>query len=55
MSRPEYWDVALPVSLGKEAEKLIKKNPQFGYTTVQDFVKDATRRRIETLGGANCG
>lgn len=56
MSRPEYKDVAIPRPLGKEAEKIIRKNPKLGYTTVQDFVKDAVRRRIESISrGVNGG
>lgn len=48
MPRPEYWGVNIPRQLTDEIQRVIKKNPN-GYTSVSDFVKDATRRHIEKI------
>ena len=41
--------VILPVELFEEVEKTIKEHPELGYTTKEEFIRDAIRRRIDEI------
>ena len=43
--------VMLPQELLEKVDKLIEERKDLGYTTREDFVRDAVRRRIEQLSG----
>jgi 6-phosphogluconate dehydrogenase len=46
----ENWKTtALPSELVEIIEKILKEHPELGYKSVAEFVKDAVRRRIETI------
>jgi len=41
--------VILPTQLLEEVEKTIKEHPELGYTTKEEFIRDAIRRRIDSV------
>ena len=43
--------VILPTKLLKEVEKIINEKPELGYTTKEEFIRDAIRRRIDEITG----
>ena len=47
--RRDYTSVNIPKDLCILIEKIIRENPELGYTSVSEFIKDTSRRRIEEL------
>jgi metal-responsive CopG/Arc/MetJ family transcriptional regulator len=45
--------IMLPSEVIAEAENFIEENKHLGYTTKEDFVRDAIRRRLEELKTGN--
>jgi len=43
--------VTLPKELLNKVDEIIKERKDLGYTTREDFVRDAVRRRLEQLAG----
>ena len=43
--------VTLPKELLNKVDEMIKERKDLGYTTREDFVRDAVRRRLEQLAG----
>ena len=43
--------VTLPKELLSKVDEIIKERKDLGYTTREDFVRDAVRRRLEQLAG----
>jgi len=43
-----YTQVSLPKELHKKIEEFISENPELGYKTIAEFVKDAIRRLFES-------
>jgi metal-responsive CopG/Arc/MetJ family transcriptional regulator len=41
-----YRTLTLPIEMVEEIEKVIKENPQLGYTSLAEFVKDAIRSKL---------
>ena len=46
---PEYRSVKLPNELIEEVKRIIDDHRELGYMSHSEFVKDATRRRIEQI------
>lgn len=46
---PEYRSVKLPNELVEEIRRIITKHKEFGYMSHSEFIKDATRRRLEEI------
>jgi len=49
--KSSYQSVSLPKELTSKIEKDIVG--KYGYTSIQEFVKDAVRRRLEALTGGS--
>lgn len=49
MPKDRYKGVSLPKEMVEEIERIIKDNPELGYTSVADFVKEAVRDKILKL------
>ena len=47
--KDHYRTVRLPEELIREIERLIEDHPEYGFKTKAGFVKDAIRRRLESL------
>lgn len=45
----KWTPVRLPTPLHNEAEALIKKHPELGYTNTHEFLRDAVREKIATI------
>jgi hypothetical protein len=45
--RKSYGKASLPQPLIDRVKEFVSKNPKFGYTSVSDFVKDATREKLD--------
>ncbi|RLI17082.1 hypothetical protein DRO54_12060 [Candidatus Bathyarchaeota archaeon] len=43
--------IMLPKELLDKVDEIIRKRKDLGYTTCEDFVRDAVRRRLEQLSG----
>lgn len=46
---PGYRSVKLPHELIEEVKRLIDDHKELGYMSHSEFVKDATRRRLEKI------
>ncbi|MEM3907631.1 MAG: hypothetical protein QXZ17_12355 [Nitrososphaerota archaeon] len=46
---PEYVDLKLPRELVDSVRKFISENPEYGYTSVPEFIKEAIRIRLREL------
>jgi len=44
-----YRKVSIPDEFWKRIEKIVTKYPEYGYSSVAEFVKDAVRRRLEEI------
>jgi len=44
-----YRGISLPKEMIDEIERIIKSNPELGYTSVADFVKEAVRDKMLKL------
>ena len=42
-----YTQISLPKELHKSIEKFITENPELGYKSVAEFIKDSVRRLFE--------
>lgn len=42
-----YTQISLPKELHKSIEKFINENPELGYKSVAEFIKDSVRRFFE--------
>jgi len=49
MPKDRYKGVSLPKEMVEEIERIIKDNPELGYTSIADFVKDAVRDKLIKL------
>jgi Arc/MetJ-type ribon-helix-helix transcriptional regulator len=49
MGRKKYRIIGLPEELFLDCGKIVKSG-KYGYTSVSELVKDAVRRRLESLG-----
>lgn len=49
MGRKKYRIIGLPEELFLDCEKIVKFG-NYGYSSVSELVKDAVRRRLESLG-----
>ena len=46
---PEYRSVKLPNELIEEIKRIIAEHKELGYMSHSEFIKDATRRRLEVI------
>jgi len=46
---PEYRSIKLPNELVEEVKRIITEHKELGYMSHSEFVKDATRRRLEEI------
>jgi len=46
-AKSNYSNVGLPTPLVKRIKTFIEKNPEKGFTSVSDFVKHATREKLD--------
>jgi len=46
---PEYVDLKLPRELVDSVRKFISENPEYGYTSAPEFIKEAIRIRLREL------
>ncbi|MEM2191777.1 MAG: ribbon-helix-helix domain-containing protein [Archaeoglobaceae archaeon] len=44
-----YRTVTLPIEMVEEIEKIIRKYPEFGYTSLAEFIKDALREKLQKM------
>jgi len=49
MTRQFYSTVSIPRGLHIYIQQLIKQNPQLGYVSVADFVKEAIREKLHDV------
>jgi len=49
--KKKFRNLSLKKEFLDNIEKFIKKNPQYGYRSIAQFVEDASRLRLEALGG----
>ena len=49
MPKDKYKGVSLPKEMVEEIEKIIRDNPELGYTSIADFVKEAVRDKLLKL------
>lgn len=45
----KYSDLKIPRELIDLVKRFIEENPEYGYTSVPEFVKEAVRLRLEEL------
>ena len=45
----DYTSIALPKALKNEIQRIIKEYPEYGYTSVAEFCKDAIRTKISDI------
>ena len=48
-NKDNYRSISLPEELVKLIEKTIVENPEYGYKSVSEFVKDAIRTKLSEL------
>jgi Arc/MetJ-type ribon-helix-helix transcriptional regulator len=49
MARQLYSTVSIPRGLHIYIQQLIKQNPQLGYVSVADFVKESIREKLQEV------
>lgn len=49
MTKSLYSTVSIPRGLHIYIQQLIKQNPQLGYVSVADFVKEAIREKLQDV------
>ena len=44
-----YRKVSIPEEFWKRIENIVNKHPEYGYSSVAEFVKEAVRRRLDEI------
>ncbi len=50
-TKDKYGNVKLPAEMVSEIRRIIETEKRLGFTSTQEFVKEATRRSIALYGG----
>lgn len=49
----DYAKISLPKAMTKKIEKYIKANPELGYKSIADFIKDVIREEFDEIEEKN--